>query len=294
MKESPQSNPAPRARIALRTGIAGPIELNELFFQAWNSQRFDEALSVEIAHQGVPVPFQELFETTWPSTGVGEEANGDAVLEWCGETANIHGLGRGWSRGRLEILGNAGDCLGEGMTGGTVIVRGDAGDCVGRGMSGGRILVAGQAGNYLGGPTPGTLKGMTGGEIHVAGSAGSGLGERMRRGTLVVQGATGKDVGREMLAGTILLGTAPQCPLGVGMKRGTIVLLEPPPANTLFPGPHFDYAVRYEPTFLRVLLKHLEQTAGWPVSAPLLAASYDRYSGDMLEGGRGEILVRIP
>ncbi len=292
---SESSVPVARVRVESRHEFAGSVILPADLFTRLSAGEFATALATTIEHNGLPVPFMELFQldtsdaiTTPNSDGVPPEL----CLEWAGATHRVHGLGRGWSRGVLNILGAAGDDVGFGMTGGSIQVAGDAGAGVGRGMRGGRITIAGSVGDHAGGPPPGSTHGMSGGELLIAGNAGRLLGERMRRGIIAVQGPTDSGTAREMLAGTLVLGSTPVELMGIGLKRGTLVLLGAA-AEDPFPGPHFDFALRYQPTFLRVLLRHLAPLCNWIDETTSLSADYDRYSGDMLEGGRGEILQRV-
>lgn len=268
--------------IRLREPLSQPVEWNLQATALLQTRVLDGLQTCPLKQAGSKVRFEEIFE-------LHETAEQTDSVTLHGDFKQLHGLGCGWAAGLLRIEGSVGDSLGEGMSGGRIEVTGDVGHCLGRGMSGGQIVVSGDAVNHIGGPAPGSLKGMTGGEIFITGSAGDLVGERMRRGTIVVLGEVGNQVGREMLAGTILLKSAPADLPGVGMKRGTILLLDQDFPDT-FPGPHFDYAVRYEPVFIRVLLKHLQHAFGWNEAADI-STIWDRYCGDMLEGGRGEILV---
>ena len=72
---------------------------------------------------------------------------------------------------------------------------------------------------------------------------------------------------------------------GAWMSRGTIVVLEP--IKLL---PTFLYACTYEPAFLRILLKLLEDL-GVPASGQVWKNGVRRYTGDTSGLGKGEILV---
>lgn len=288
-------NSVSRVRVEARQEWSGSVVLPAELFTHLSDGDFATALATPIEHNGLSLPFMELFQLDTSqaiSADSTAEAPPELCVEWAGPTAQVHGLGSGWSRGTLKILGAAGDDVGFGMTGGSIEVAGDAGAGVGRGMRGGRITIAGSVGDHAGGPPPGSIRGMTGGELLIAGNAGRLLGERMRRGIIAVQGNTGSGTAREMLAGTLVLGSTPVELVGIGLKRGTLVLLGAA-AEGPFPGPHFDFALRYQPTFLRVLLRHLAPLCDWIDEKTSLAADYDRYSGDILEGGRGEILQRV-
>ncbi len=273
------------AQLSLTTGD-GETKPLEHYFEIQEIQQEEQKEEAESADFPAPLP---------------------AVIQLTGDLSHVHGIGRGWSQGQLIIEGTTGDCVGEGMTGGSLLIQGDTGHFAGRGMSGGVLKIFGNTRDSLGGPLPGKLKGMTGGEILIHGSTGDQPGYRMRRGTIVISKGVGQRAGRDMLAGTILLlgplsEMAELKQTGQGMKRGTIVLMNPEnapaaplaePVGQSVSFSHFDYACRYEPVFMRVLLKYLQQTEDWPATETLLNSSYHRYSGDMLQGGRGELLLRV-
>jgi hypothetical protein len=72
------------------------------------------------------------------------------------------------------------------------------------------------------------------------------------------------------------------------MRRGTLALLGPQPPALL---PTFVRACRCQPAFVRLLLRTLQQF-DFHMPDELLDADYELHSGDMLEGGRGEIVLR--
>lgn len=128
---------------------------------------------------------------------------------------------------------------------------------------------------------------MTGGEILIDGDAGNELGHSMRRGLVAVAGNAGDLVGFNMLAGTVLVLGDAGIRHGAGMRRGTLALLGQHAPPIL---PTFRYACRYRPEIMLLLLRHLQQ-AGFSVPAERIAARYELYNGDLLEGGRGELLL---
>ncbi|MCA1481693.1 hypothetical protein, partial [Bradyrhizobium sp. NBAIM08] len=73
-----------------------------------------------------------------------------------------------------------------------------------------------------------------------------------------------------------------------GMKRGTIALLGPEGPPLL---PTFRRACRYQPEVLPLIPRQLRQL-DFSVPGELLTASCDLYNGDLIAGGRGEILIR--
>ena len=177
------------------------------------------------------------------------------------------------------------EAIGAGMAGGELTIAGSAGRDVGLAMSGGRIDVRGNAGDNAGGARPGAARGMTGGEIVIRGRVGDEAGARMRRGLVVVTGDGGRGMGTGMIAGTVIAfgNTGP----GVGrfLKRGSIVTF----GKVERPGT-FRYACTYEPPHVRLLLHYLRARAGVDVADSYVTGRYARYSGDLAELGKGEIL----
>src|SRR5882724_2788024 len=114
------------------------------------------------------------------------EGPGSEELVIRGDVGRVKWIGRGMTRGRITIHGNAGMHLGSYMKGGTIDVTGDASDWVGGEMTGGSIHIRGHAGGQLGAAYRGSQVGMKGGTILVEGSAGIELGMRMRRGVIAV------------------------------------------------------------------------------------------------------------
>src|SRR5713101_4947151 len=86
-------------------------------------------------------------------------------LEIRGDASRIKWMGRGMSRGRLTIVGNAGMHLAAYMKGGVIEVRGNASDWVGAEMTAGFIQIRGNAGGQIGAAYRGSLSGMQGGTI---------------------------------------------------------------------------------------------------------------------------------
>lgn len=217
------------------------------------------------------------------------EVEGEASeeLEIRGDAGKVKWLGRGMTRGRLNIVGNAGMHLGAYMKGGTIDVSGNASDWIGAEMSGGLIRIGGNAGGQIGAAYRGSLTGMTAGTILVEGSAGLEVGMRMKRGTIVIKGSAKDFAGLEMKGGTIILGGA-ELRTGAWMNRGTIVSLSPIPLL-----PTFAYNCSYNPTFLRVYARQLE-TLGVSIPYEESDGSYELYSGDAAVSRKGELLIWQP
>jgi formylmethanofuran dehydrogenase subunit C len=213
---------------------------------------------------------------------------GGDEIEVRGDASKVKWIGRGMTRGRIAVEGNAGMHLGAHMRGGTIDVSGNASDWVGAEMTDGLIRVRGNAGGQVGAAYRGSLRGMRGGTILVGGTAGLEVGMRMRRGTIVVGGPARDFVGLQMKGGTIFLLRGAEIRTGAWMNRGTIVSLVP-----LLLLPTFAYACRLDPTFLQLFARQLK---GLGVTVPCDArdGAYQLYSGDTSVPGKGEILVWQP
>lgn len=206
-----------------------------------------------------------------------------------GNLSRVKYLGQGMTRGRMEIIGDAGMHLGAEMRGGSIVVHGDAGDWVGAEMRGGSIRVEGAAGHLVGGAYRGSEMGMRGGTILVRGGAGNEVGCAMRRGLIAVGGDVGDFAGVMMRGGSLLVFGRLAIRAGAAMKRGSIVSYE---RGAGLPAmlPTYQYACDYRPVWLRLLLRQLQEW-GFEVPGPSIGGSYRRYAGDFTELGKGEILI---
>ncbi len=175
--------------------------------------------------------------------------------------------------------------IGAGMTGGDLVIEGHVGRDAGAWMSGGTIDIHGDAGDNLGGAAPGASRGMTGGEIVVRGRAGTDAAASLRRGLIVIAGDAGDRMGQRMIAGSVLLCGKTGRGAGRWIKRGSIVSLAPieRPAT-------FRYACTYQPPHLSVTFLYLRKRYGLSIDHRYVAGRYARYSGDLAELGKGEIL----
>ncbi|MGE0756735.1 MAG: formylmethanofuran dehydrogenase subunit C [Pirellulaceae bacterium] len=214
----------------------------------------------------------------------------DDRMEWGGDLAGVHGIGAGLDGGFVRVSGNVGRHAGSRMTGGTLHILGHAADWLGCEMRGGSIEVDGCVGHLAGAAYRGSPTGMRGGTILVRGSAGHELGARMRRGVIAVDGAVGDLAGFQMRAGTILVGGRCGGRAAAGMVRGTLALLggHTPPSL-----PNFRYGCRFRhPAF--PLLRNLVRAGRLQRLAEALEEEVELYHGDMVTGGRGEVLWRDP
>ncbi len=213
----------------------------------------------------------------------GDSADKEIVIS--GDCDRVKRIGAGMASGRITIRGGVGMHLGAEMTGGEIHIHGCAGDWVGAEMRGGRIHVHGDAGHVVGAAYRGSQVGMRGGVILIEGKAGNEVGAHMRRGLIAVGGAVGDFVGVAMIAGGVFVCGRPGARPGAGMKRGTLAF------GGELPGllPSFRYDCEYRPVFLSLYLRQL-RIWNFPVQDRLFRGSWRRYSGDLIELGKGEVL----
>lgn len=230
----------------------------------------------EIHHGNQALPLADIFQVR----GKPE----DQRWELDGEFSHVHGIGAGMTAGEIRISGSAGRHLGSRMRGGGIHVAGDAGDFLAAQMHAGLIHIHGNAGHFVGAAYRGSPRGMTGGTILIDGNAGDELGAAMRRGLIAVGGDSGDFVGHNLLAGTIVVCGRCGAHPGAGVRRGTLVLTA---ANrpALPRGYHFA-CVSHSPV-LPLLFQKLKHHGFQSHTLP----HCEIYNGDMLTGGRGEILL---
>lgn len=257
-----------------------PVEVEGIVPEAVRDQSIAaiEQLPIQFGNQSVPLA--EFFHVEGDAS--------DECVEWLGNLSGVHWIGAKMSSGSMRVVGSAGRHAGSRMRGGSLVIEGDAGDWLGAELRGGDIRVSGGAGHLVGAAYRGSPRGMNRGAILVHGAAGDEIGAGMRRGLIGIGGAAGDFAGVNMRAGTVLLAGPTGRRHGAGMRRGTLAFMTSRPA--LLPG--FAAACRFRPDFLRVLLRQLA-TAGFPVPDLWFASDYLLYSGDLIEGGRGEMLVRV-
>lgn len=238
-----------------------------------------EIAALPVHHGNLSVPLGEFFHVE------GDAGDGDIVVE--GDCDRVKWLGAGMSRGRLAIHGNAGMHLGAEMKGGVLQVYGQAGDWAGAEMRGGLLHAHGDAGHLAGAAYRGSRAGMRGGVLLIDGKAGNEIGATMRGGLIVVGGASGDFPGVSMIAGSIFLfGDGGGRP-GAGMKRGTLVFFAAAPPLL----PTFRPACVYRPLFLELYLRKL-RSWGFAVDERFQGGRWQRWTGDSVAAGKGEILIR--
>ena len=177
------------------------------------------------------------------------------------------------------------DGIGARMSGGEIVVRGDVGTWAGAEMAGGVLRIFGDADHRVGAAYPGARAGMTGGEIVVSGDAGEEAGAGMRRGLVAIGGRAGNGAGLRMLAGTVIALGGIGAEAGLGNRRGSLVS-----GRAFEPLSSYAYATRFRPPALGLQLRRAREL-GLTVDAALLRGTWARWSGDVTELSRGEILI---
>lgn len=265
-------------RITYHATTSIPVEAECITPDQLQGKSPDEIARLPVQHGNATAQLGEFFRVS------GDAGDGDVVVD--GDTSRVKWLGAGMTRGRLTIEGNAGMHVGSEMRGGELRVRGHAGDWVGAEMRGGKIHVHGDAGHLVGAGYRGAHVGMRGGVILIDGKAGNEIGSGMRRGVIAV-GAAGDYPGVSMIAGSVFVFGEAGIRPGAGMKRGSIVFAGPGPEllRTFRP------ACTYEPVWLAVYLRQL-RAWGYPVAEALDTARWQRWSGDQVALGKGEVLMR--
>ncbi len=268
--------------LSLTQTLTIPVEVDSVRLDVVRAQTVDQIRATPVQNGNRQVPLGEFFS-------VSGSAAEDATIVWQGDCSRVKRIGARLDGGTIRVEGNAGMHVGAEMTSGEIVVTGSVGDWCGAEMHGGRITVHGNAGHLAGAVYRGGRRGMTAGEILIHGDAGNEVGHTMRRGLIAVGGKSGDAPGFGMIAGSILLFGSPGIRPGAGMRRGTIGLFAGEAAPDMLPT--FRLACRYEPVFLRLILQRL-RSRGFPIPEGAGNAAYDRWCGDLLELGKGEILIR--
>jgi formylmethanofuran dehydrogenase subunit C len=238
---------------------------------------------------GQRADFSEVLAGSWASRPASELARRPVYLERDGQVAmgDLFEL-QGHPDGHLRFTGDLAlaDRLGAGLAEGEVVVEGSVGSEAGLALAGGTLDIAGDAGPRAGAAPLGFKRGMTGGELIVRGSAGPGAGSGMRRGLIVIAGRAGDQTGLGMIAGSVVVFGSAGVDSGLWSKRGSVVAL-----GAITPPATYFYACTYQPVHLRLLFTRLRARYRLPVRPRHLNGYYRRYSGDMAELGKGEILA---
>jgi formylmethanofuran dehydrogenase subunit C len=218
-----------------------------------------------------------------------EGNSSDLEIRIEGDCSRVTRLGAGMTGGALTIDGAAGHYTGAELRNGRIEIHGDARDWLGAEMRGGQIHVHGSAGNRVGAMLAGNFRGMRGGTILIDGNAGHELGAVMRRGLIAIGGNCGDFAGAAMIAGTITaFGSVGRHP-AAGLKRGTVMTFGPPPALL----PTFRFDCSYRPPIIDLYLRQL-RTWGFAVPDAAFSGPVQRYRGDFVALGKGDVLVWGP
>lgn len=265
-------------KLTLRAPSTIPLELDGITPERVANLSPLEVAKLPVQHGNRSEPLGEFFDVI-PDT------HRFADLHFAGDTRNVKHIGARMTCGSIYAEGPVGLHAGAQMSGGSLTLDSGAAGWLGAEMKGGEIEVRGNAGDQVGAAYRGSRRGMTGGTIFVRGSAGDELGLLMRRGMIVVEGACGEFAGASLIAGTLVLLGEVGARCGAGMKRGTILTAREPqlPAS-------FRFACEYRPTFLPLYLAKL-RAMGVSVPPALATGTVRCFRGDLLTGGRGEVLV---
>ncbi len=266
-----------------RSETSLPIEVEGILPGSLSNLSSKAVSSSPILHGRNKLELGELFHVT----GTIDETE---TIIWNGNLEPVHGIGLGMTGGTMVIETAAGRHVGGKMSGGRIEAKSNVSDFVGAEMTGGTIRVRGNSGDLTGGNYPGSKLGMNRGAIIVDGNAGRGTGQSMRRGTIAIGGDTGRLCGWNMLAGSIVVCGICQPEIGIGMTRGTLVLLDP--NSQIEFQPTFSVGGIYQNTIVKMLaywLRHVDFGA----AERLMEARFQIYHGDLLRGGRGEVLIGV-
>jgi formylmethanofuran dehydrogenase subunit C len=187
----------------------------------------------------------------------------DALIRLEGDFSKVKRIGENMSTGSIVVQGSVGMRAGAGMSGGLLDIKGNADDWLGMEMHAGEIRVFGDAGNYAGSGYRGEKCGMRAGEIEILGRAGDHLGDHMCGGSIRVSGDAGDFPGARNQGGTIFIGGRAYLP-GAEMTKGSITILG---------------EARVLPSYKREEIVVLE------------GRSFQKYAGDLVENGKGELYV---
>lgn len=272
-------------KLRWRASTGLPVDGSPIIPETFRGRTSTDAARILLRVGNTMTDLGDLFDVE------GEPDDDQLIVE--GDLGNVSAIGRGMSGGKLSVRGDVGYRFAAEMSGGLVELDGSCRDWAGAEMFGGVLRVRGRVGDGLGAAYPGSRRGMREGLILVEGDAGRDVGLMMRRGLIAVRGQVGDGLGRSMIAGTIFAcGPVGESP-GFGMKRGTLVLLggAADPSSLLLPTfvSAGNFAFPYLVAYQSYLAEH-----GFELPSSMSSASFDRYNGDLANGGQGEILTPTP
>jgi len=266
-------------RLSLIAPTTIPIELDGIVPDQLRDKSAHDIARWPIFHGNEQIPLAELFHVTGSAA--------DERIVFAGDNCGVHRIGARMQSGTIYVEASAGRHVGSQMTGGEIVVAGDADDWAGGEMHGGLIRIQGRAGHHLGAAYRGSERGMDGGTILVHGDAGDEVAHTMRRGLIAVGGSVGDFPAINMLAGSLFVYGRCGIRPAAGMRRGTLAFFADQPQLL----PTFRAGGPCQPLFMRVYLRRLAEL-GYADSPELADATYEIHHGDLLNGGRGEVLVR--
>lgn len=249
-------------KLTLRQATSIPLEVDGILPETLSGLSNLAIAKLPILHGRHTVELGEFFTVN------GRSAD---KVRFTDTTMSVKGVGQGMAFGSIVVEGDAGMCAGAEMRGGCLEVEGSVSDWLGAEMHGGMIMVKGNAGDCVGASYRGSRHGMTGGTITVHGTVSHECGLLMRRGWINALSDVGDFAGASMIAGTLSINGNAGRHLGAGMKRGSIILFGECELDA-----GFRYSCRYESTYLAAVMGLYE-----PVRC---------YRGDILTGGKGEVL----
>jgi formylmethanofuran dehydrogenase subunit C len=261
-------------RLTLKKSSTIPLFAECLSPDAFCDKTVPEIRGLECLHGNKVVTLGDFFR-------IDEDSSDIKIL---GDVSFVRHIGAKMTIGKISIQGNVGMHLGAQMSRGEITVEGNASDWCGAEMRGGKIRIRGNAGNFLGGAYRGSEIGMDRGTILVTGNAGHECGLRMKRGLISVQGNLGDFAGLHMKGGTLICYGKLGKRTGALMERGTILCYTRPILLATF-----RLNCTYNPVWLRFFLNQYREIL--PVKKEHVEGIYERYSGDITELGKGEILV---
>lgn len=263
------------------TNIKIPIFAEKISPDIFSGRTIDEIKNLTLFYGNEEKKIGELFEVL--------EDNKTDEIKIIGDVSTVRKIGRRMTKGKIHIIGNVGMHLGAEMEGGEILVEGNVDDWLGAEMKGGLIRVKGNAGNLVGATYRGGNGGMDGGIIIIEGNAGNEVGNTMKLGTIVVCGNLGMFTGIYMKGGTIFCFGKIDKRCGAEMYDGTIVAMNGFYDNVSIL-PTFKSNGIFNPTFLRLFLIELRKY-GVNVDDKYINGLYERFSGDFVTTGKGEIYV---
>ena len=266
-------------RLELRQETTLSLEVEGILPREVRDKSLAEIERLPVLCGNQPAVVADFFRVTKDAT--------KEFLIWSGDLSRVHWIGAGLDGGTILVDGPAGRHVGSRMRAGRIEVIGDVGDWLGGELRGGELVVRGNAGHLVGSAYRGSARGMTGGTLLVHGNVGNELGCGMRRGLLAVAGQAGDMIGFNMRAGSIFVFGSCGVRHGAGMRRGTIGLLGQQ-SMTLLPTYRAACHGRFE--FLTLVDRALRKRA-FPSPRQFGDMAVALYHGDLLEGGRGEILL---